>query len=300
MKSPKILLLVSGAAVFAPVLSATQDVLIINGDASSSIAAPLAAAGFGVVQAAFGPNVIANNLASDPNIDEIWIWNDGTFGNTSSPAVPALAFDANDEAALKAFNATHSQWIMDGLSWRANNDTDQVNFTENEGLHLAEAGGGIVLGADDSSGAAIIQHVNEVAGWFDFDLFSGVYETPSSTLVTGGSFFASPNPVNPTQIFSTTTYSEIPNGLQPNGLFLGTAIFGNGTPLNGYTPYTVPPLPSAVFNGVTYLDVNHLVTTTINGASINNAPDAGSTAALFGMALASLLGLRYAGHLRRS
>jgi hypothetical protein len=141
MKSPKFLILVSAAAVFVPVVAATQDVLIINGDASSSIAAPLAAAGFGVVQAAFGPDVIATNLASDPNIDEIWIWNDGTFGNTFSPAVPALAFDANDEAALKTFNATHSQWIMDGLSWRLNNDTDQVNFTENEGLHLAEAGG---------------------------------------------------------------------------------------------------------------------------------------------------------------
>src|ERR1700689_2888427 len=99
MKSPEFLIFVSAAAVFVPVLSATQDVLIINGDASSTIAAPLAAAGFGVVQAAFGPNVIANNLASDPNIDEIWIWNDGTFGNTFSPAVPALAFDANDEAA---------------------------------------------------------------------------------------------------------------------------------------------------------------------------------------------------------
>jgi hypothetical protein len=118
--------------------------------------------------------------------------------------------------------------------------------------------------------------------------------------VTGGSFFETPNAVDPTQIFSTSTYSEIPNGLQPNGLFLGTAIFGNGTPLNGYTPYTVPPLPSAVFNGVTYGDVNHLVTTTIRGASINGVPDAGSTAALFGMALASLLGLRYVGRLRRA
>jgi hypothetical protein len=284
---------VLSAAAFVPALSATQDVLIINGNASSSIAAPLAAAGFGVIQAAFGPNVIATNLANDSNIDEIWIWNDGTFGNTFSPEVPALAFSASDEAALKIFNAAHSQWIMDGLSWRPNNDTDQINFTENEGLHLADAGGGIVLGADDASGAAIVQHVNEVAGWFDFDLFSGVYETPSSSLVTGGSFFSTPNVVDPTQIFSTSTYSEVPNGIQPNGLFLGTAIFGDGTPLNGYTPYIVPPLPSAVFNGTTYLDVNHLVTTTIPGASINNGvPEASTTAGLFGIALASLLALR--------
>jgi hypothetical protein len=150
MKSPTFLIFVSAAA-FVPVLSAKQDVLIINGDASSTIAAPLAAAGFGVVQAAFGPDVIATNLASDSNIDEIWIWNDGTFGNTFSPAVPALAFDASDEAALKTFNATHSQWIMDGLSWRANNDTDQVNFTENEGLHLV-AGDGRKLFRDTQCG----------------------------------------------------------------------------------------------------------------------------------------------------
>jgi hypothetical protein len=283
------LALFASAAAALPAFSATQDILIINGNASSSIAAPLTAAGFGVVQASFGPGVIAAALASDPNIDEVWVWNDGTFGNTFSPEVPALAFNSADEAALTAFNATHNQWIMDGLSWRANNDTDQVNFTENEGLGLAAAGGGIVLGADDASGAAIVQHVNEVASWFNFNLFSGVYETPSSTLVTGGSFFTTPNTVDPTQIFSTSTYSEVPNGLQPNGLVLGTAIFGDGTPLNGYTSYTVPTLPSEVFNGITYDNVNHLVTTTIESAVINpSVPDGGSALLLLAVAFGAM------------
>ena len=107
------------------------------------------------------------------------------------------------------------------------------------------------------------------------------------------SFFTTPDPVDPTGVVGTTTYSEVPNGLQPNGLFLGTAVFGQGIPLQGYTPYTVPDLGSQVFDGTLYDDVNHLITTTIEGASIdhNPAPDSGTTLGLLSLGLASLSAL---------
>lgn len=270
------------AGVLASGTSAS-DILIINGNGNSSIAAPLVAAGFGVIQDAYRPGVIADHLGVPNSISQVWIWNDGTFGGTYTPANPASAFNADDQAALTLFNVSHNRWIMDGLSWRGNGNTSEQNFTMNEGLHLQSAGGGIVLGADDASGAAIVQHVNQVASWFSFNLWGGVYSTPPASQQTGGTFFTSPFAVDPTQVVGTTTYSEVPNGLQPNGLFLGTALFGSGTPLQGYTSYTVPVLPDQEFDGVTYRNVNHVVTTSIPGASID-VPEPATYGAVFGFA----------------
>jgi len=290
MKPAALLAAVLLGSAITPLSTRAAEILIINGNGSSSIAAPLQAAGFDIVSAAYNPGVIADNLAAHPAITEVWIWNDGTFGNTGSPEQPSRAFNAADQAALTTFNASHPNWIMDGLSWRGNGNSSEQNLTANEGVQLATVGGGIVLGADDVSGPAIVQHVNQVAQWFNFDLFSGVYLTPPGDQHTGGTFFSSPNPVDPTQVVGTTTYSEVPNGLQPNGLFLGTAVFGSGTALQGYTPTPVPDLPAQVFEGVTYEHVNHLVTTTIPGASIDKpVPDGGTTFVLFGLSFLAVL-----------
>ena len=113
-------------------------------------------------------------MAAHADISEIWVWNDGTYGNSFTPADPSRAFDAADLAALTAFNSSHSGWIMDGLSWRSNGNASEQGFTVNEATGLASAGGGVVLGADDSSGAAIVQHVNQVTAQFGFDPFFGV------------------------------------------------------------------------------------------------------------------------------
>lgn len=250
-----------------------SDILVINGAGTSSVAAPLSAAGFNVIGDSFRPGAIADHLNNPNDISEIWVWNDGTFGNTGSPAVPALAFSAADEAALTLFNATHSNWIMDGLSWRGNANPDEKGFTANEALNMSSRGGGIVLGADDASGAAIVQHVNQVAALFNFTQFDGVYVTLPGTQQTGGSFFTTPNSVNPTNIVGTTTYSEIPHGLQPNGITLGTAVFGLGDPDPGFGS---PALGSDVFGGITYQGVNHLVTTNIPGATIPGVPEPSS------------------------
>jgi hypothetical protein len=134
-----------------------------------------------------------------------------------------------------------------------------------------------VLGADDASGALIVQHVNQVAGWFDIDPFEGVYLTPPSLESFGGSFFETPNPVDVTNVVGTTTYSEVPNGLQPDGIFLATSVFGSPSAiLNGYQSISTPLGPDT-FGGVTYQSVNHLVTTNIAGAAINSqTPEPGT------------------------
>jgi len=94
-------------------------------------------------------------------------------------------------------------------------------------------------------------------------------------------------------VVGTTTYSEVPNGLQPNGLFLGTAVFGSGTPLQGYTSYVVPNLAPQNFDGITYQAVNHVVTATIAGATIDNGvPDAGTTLPLLLAGTACILALK--------
>jgi hypothetical protein len=259
-------------------------ILVINGTGTSSAAAPLTAAGYSVIGAAFGPGAIATALSAPGNdIVQVWIWNDGTFGNTGSPEDPLRAFNAADQAALTAFSAARPYWIMDGLAWRSHGLVDEQNFTKNEAFNLSEAGGGIVLGADDSSGAAIVQHVNQVAGWFGFDLFGGVYSTPPATQLTGGSFFTTPNPVNPANIATSTgTYSEVPHGAQPNGIVLGTAVFGLGTPTPGYGS---SPLPGDVFNGTAYPNVNHLITTNIPGATIPQEVPEPSALLLLGASL---------------
>jgi hypothetical protein len=282
------LLATAASALAAAAPAHANTVLIINGNAASSIAAPIAAAGFTVVQDSFRPGAISDHLSVPNDISEIWVWNDGTFGNTGSPAVPALAFDAADLSDLQTFDAAHKGWIMDGLSWRGNANSDEQGFTQNEALALAGDGGGIVLGADDASGAAIVQHVNQVAALFNFNLFDGVYITEPSSQHYGGSLLSSPNAINPGNVVGTTTYSEIPNGLQPNGVFLETSIFGSGTPYPGYGS---PPLPDASFNGVSYPNVNHLVTTNIAGGGINGTPEPATWSMLIlglGMAGAAL------------
>ena len=122
----------------APAVTLTAaDVLILNGAGGGSVVAPdLQAAGFGVIQDAFNPGVIAHDLAADPNIVEVWVWNDPSYGQTGVPADPSRAFNAADQAALTAFGASHPAWIMDGLSWRGN-DTDEANLTINEGARTS-------------------------------------------------------------------------------------------------------------------------------------------------------------------
>jgi len=248
---------------------AAQEILILTGSGTSSLDAPLTAAGFTVVNGTLSPGQIGSKLTADTV--GVYIWNDGSLGNTYSPVNPALAFNAADQAALTGFETTHKNFIMDGLSWRGNGNTDEQNFSKNEALRLAEAGGGIVLGADDASGALIVQHVNQVAGWFNFNSFAGIYSTSPANQVFGGSLFSGPNAVNPTNVVGTTTYSEVPNGLQPNGVFLSTALFGfDSLPLPVFGPS--PDLPGATFDGITYSSVNHVITTNIGGGGIDPPP----------------------------
>ena len=248
-------------------------VLVLTGSGNSNLATPLTDAGFTVIQGTLAPGQIAANL--DDSVVAVYIWNDGSLGNTGSAEVPALAFDAADQAALTAFRATHSRWILDGLAWRTNVGADDVALSQNEILALSAAGGGIVLGADDASGALIVQHVNQVASWFDLNPFTGVYSTTADLQHSGGSLFTTPNAVNPAGLVSTFTYSEVPHGLQPNGDFLATALFGS--PSTPTDPFGAPPLGSDTLGGVVYASVNHIITTDIPGGGIDNpVPEPGA------------------------
>ena len=262
---------------------AANEILILTGSGSSSLNAPLTGAGFTVINGLLAPGEISGKLTA--NTVGVYIWNDGSLGGTYSPVNPALAFNAADQAALVNFASTHKSIVMDGLSWRANANVDEANFSKNEASLLASSGGGIVLGADDASGALIVQHVNQVAGWLNYNAFAGIYSTSPSNQVFGGSLLNTPNSVNPANVVGTTTYSEVPNGLQPNGVFLSTAIFGfNSVPLPFYGPS--PDLPSATFDGIVYASVNHLVTTNINGGGIDPPIPEPATYALMGAGLA--------------
>ena len=75
--------------------------------------------------------------------------------------------------------------------------------------------------------------------------------------------------MDPTNIIGTTTYAEVPHGQQGNGIYLSTAIFGEGTQL---APYPSDPLEDDTFNNVLYQNVNHLVTTNLPGAGIDLPP----------------------------
>src|SRR5262245_40757025 len=130
-------------------------VLVLTGSGNSSLAAPLGAAGFTVIQGTLAPGPIAANL--DDSVGAAHVWNAGSLGNTGSPEMPELAFDAADQAALTSFHTTHTRFILDGLAWRTNVGADDLALSQNEILALSAAGGGIVLGADDASGALIVQ-----------------------------------------------------------------------------------------------------------------------------------------------
>ncbi len=241
-----------------------QSVLVLNGAASSTVQSSIAAAGFNVISGYLAPGEIASRLSVANDIVEIWIWNDGTFGNTGSPADPAYDFDASDLAALDVFHAAHPHWIMDGLSWRGEVWQDEINLTMNEALDLAAAGGGIVLGADDASGGAIVQHVNQVGAHFAFAPFIGTYDISGGNQHEGGAIFSAPFAVDPNVISSTFSYCDVPHGLQPNGLLLTTALFADMAVEDPSYPPN-PTLGSEVFNNTTYDDVAHLVTTTLPG-----------------------------------
>ena len=285
-------------AVATAAAHAAPSILLLTGGGASTVSAPLTAAGFNVINGTLGPGQLASGLL-DPTVVGVYIWSDH-FGNTSSAADPLKDFNAADHTALTTFAATHKSLILDGLSWRLNGNTDEQNFSKNEALALSNAGGGVVLGADDASGALIVQHVNQVAGWLGLNLFTGVYNTSPANQVFGGLLLNTPNAVNPANVVGTTTYSEIPNGTQPNGQFLSTAVFGfdSGTnhccedPIVGSGP--VADLHDATFNGVLYHHVNHVVTTNIVGAGIDPPPPSvPAPAALY------TLGLAMVGVLRR-
>ena len=260
-------------------------VLVLTGSGTSSLDAPLTVAGFTVIHGTLAPGEIAANL--DDSVVAVYIWNDGSLGNTGSAEIPALAFNAADQSALTAFRATHGRLILDGLAWRSNVGADDIALSQNEILALSAAGGGIVLGADDASGALIVQHVNQVASWFGLNLFAGVYSTSSSIQLSGGSLFTTPNAVNPTGLNSTFTYSELPHGLQPNGTFLATALFGS--PSSPTDPFGSPPLASDTFDGVAYPSVNHIITTDIPGGGVGTPIPGPSTLSLWALGFALML-----------
>ena len=267
MKMRDIMGILAGLLLSTPATAAT--ILVLNGNSLNSLVTPLENAGFNVVSDALNPGVIDNAADSIPDLSQIWVWNDGSLGNTNSAAMPARAFSDADRSALERFNAGRNNWVFDGLSWRNHGNTDEQLFSQNIALNLEAAGGGIVLGADDASGDLIVQHVNQVAEWFNFNLFTGVYRTLPSSQVTGGTFFTSPHSVDATMIVGTTTYAEVPHGSQANGLFLSTAVFGAGTP---YLSFGSPTLPDEEFNGTIYPNVNHLVTTNLPGGGIDPPP----------------------------
>ncbi|MCY2959970.1 MAG: hypothetical protein NTY35_07365 [Planctomycetota bacterium] len=247
--------------------ASAQSILVLNGVGAGTVDAPLAAAGFNVINGTLDPDQIASVLSVPNDIIQIWIWNDGTFGNTGSPADPTRDFNAFDLAALDLFSAIHPHFVMDGLAWRGHLNVDEQNLTANIALELAAAGGGIVLGADDASGDAIVQHVNQVGTHFGFAPFQGVYRIDPSLQHDGGSLFTTPNPVNVTGISSTFSYCDVPSGLQANGRLLSTALFAEQ--VADETGYTNPILPDEAFGGVLYTSVGHLVTTTLPGGGIN-------------------------------
>jgi hypothetical protein len=260
----------SSALLVVALASATsaQSILVLNGNGSNSVASPLQTAGFTVINGTLDPGQISGPLSVQNDISQIWIWNDGTYGNTGTPANPARDFDAADLAALASFNQSHSKFIMDCFAWRSNGNQDQKNFTMNAALALEGAGGGIVLGTDDASGAALVQHVNQVTDLFGFNPFEGVYITSAAIQFAGGDLLSSPNVVNPTALVGTTSYAQAPHGAQPNGRLLAPAIFGSpSTPWSGQSS---PPLGSEVIDGVLYTDVNYLVTTDLDGGGFSD------------------------------
>ncbi|ACV36477.1 hypothetical protein [Accumulibacter sp.] len=115
-------------------------------------------------------------------------------------------------------------------------------------VQLAAAGGGVLRGADDASGALILQQVDQVAGWFNLNRFTGIYNTAPANHVFDGSFLNSPKSIDPTNGVGTTSYAEVPHGPQPNGVFLATAVFGfDSEPQPFFGPS--PDLASETFAG---------------------------------------------------
>lgn len=115
-------------------------------------------------------------------------------------------------------------------------------------VQLAAAGGGVGRGADETSGPISVQHVNKVADWFNLNRFTGIYNTEPAKHVFGDSFLNSPNSVDPTKVVGTTSHAEVPHGLQPNGVFLATAVFGfDSEPQPFFGPS--PDLASETFAG---------------------------------------------------
>ena len=231
----------------------------------------LEAAGFTWVLGSLAPGQIASRLT--PEFCCVYIWMDGGAWVPIAPPDPSMAFNAADRAALVAFSQTHRNFIMDGLSMRDyyhSSEADSAALTQNEALLLANAGGGILLGADDTAGGKGVQHVNQVLSWFGFNPFTKVLNAPGDVLRCGGLFCSTPHTLNFRDLISTGTYSDLPHGLQPNGIYLDTLVFGSPT-----TVYTIvlydptPPAPDTL-GGVAYPAVDHVITTSIPGLGTNS------------------------------
>lgn len=243
----------------------TSILLLTGNGGANSVGPQLVAAGFDLILKPFGPDSIAGTLATNSAVGQIWVWNDGNYGNTGTPADPARSFSLADLQALTTFNSRHPHWVMDSMAWRTHGPTDEANLTRNIAINLRDAGGGIVLGTDDASGEALVQHVNQICAHFGFDLWNGVYDTRSGQLYGRGLLVSSPNIVTPTPLW-TYTQAEVPNGRQPNGRFLSTAVFGANIASAGFGSL---PLGPATFEGVRYEAVEHLITTTIPGGGLD-------------------------------
>ena len=250
-----------------------------NGQANS-VGSTLETAGFQIVVGRLAPGEVSSLLTNNADVDQIWIWNDGSqpLRDSTTAPNPLLAFNQEDLDALSSFQDDHGHWIMDGLAWRSHETESETNLTANEAFNLAAAGGGIVLGADNGppngTSNLITQHVNQVAEFFDFELFLGAYETTPDEQFQGGTLFDNPRTVDPSQLLSSTSsYAELPNGEQPNGVFLETTVFGSpSAPLAGFEATSLP-LETDAFGGQEFSQVNHVVTTSIPGGG-NQSPSA--------------------------
>ncbi len=252
-------------------------ILLLTPDGElNSVGPVLESAGFEVIVGTLGPGEISAVLSTNPDVDQVWVWNDGSqpLRNSGTPPIDSLFFTDDDLDALAQFQQSHDHWIMDGLSWRGHVTDSERSLTANEAINLAAVGGGIVLGADNGppTGVSnvITQHVNQVAEFFDFDLFIGAYMTTADIQFEGGDLFDTPNPVDPDQLTSSTTsYSELPHGSQPNGVFLATAVFGSPSSIYPGFSASSPPLEPDTFDGQAFNSVNHIVTTSIPGGGID-------------------------------
>lgn len=155
--------------------------------------------------------VVAAALAAD-DYDQVWVFDLSTGADSYAADWQAIADWSGDDPSVAIISDAR---IIASL-WNGRWQDEGLRLTENYYQNLRTAGGGLLLGTDDSNFQAGINTLNGLLG---LDGFAGLFQTSYIPVDQAHPLMTTPNDLG-SQLQSDSSPGRAPYGVQPNGRIL--------------------------------------------------------------------------------